>query len=79
MDIDALTTFFAWFTALNVGFLGLAALGLTMMGDWASDLHARWYGLDKADVRKLYFQWLAAYKLLVLVFALTPYLALRLS
>jgi hypothetical protein len=35
------------------------------------------FGLEDADLSRAYFQYLAQYKILVFVFNLMPYLALR--
>ena len=41
-------------------------------------LHTRWFALAKADFDRLHYQAMAIFKLLVLVFNLTPWLALQL-
>ena len=76
MTAETLTTFFGWMTVLNFGVLTIATVLLLAMRDWACALHARLFGLDVADVRLTYFRWLGTYKLLTLVFAFAPWLAL---
>lgn len=41
-------------------------------------LHTRWFALSKADFDRLHYQAMAIFKILVLVFNLTPWLALHL-
>lgn len=77
MTLEQLTTFFAWNSAINIGLLLLATLFLTVMRDWVMGIHSSMTGVDKADLPKLYFQYLAGYKLLVLVFCVVPYIVLR--
>ena len=45
--------------------------------DWAVKIHCKMFDLDPATVPKLYFEYLAHYKVLILVFNLGPYIALR--
>lgn len=78
MTLETLTTFFGWMTVLNFGLLAFAGVMLMVMRNWTANLHANMFGLEQADVNKAYFSWLANYKLLVLVFAFTPWLALTL-
>lgn len=77
MTHDSLTAFFGWMTVLNFGLLTIAGLSLMAMRGWASDLHSRMFGLSPETVSAEYFRWLATYKVLVLVFCLTPWLALK--
>lgn len=78
MTLETLTTFFGWMTVLNFGVLAFAAVMMLTMRDWATGLHARMFGLEQAEVNKSYYNWLATYKVLALVFAFTPWLALTL-
>ena len=77
MTQDSMTTFFGWMTVLNFGLLAVAALALAAMRDRASGLHAGLFGLAPDAVSAEYFRWLATYKLLALVFCLTPWIALK--
>ncbi len=79
MTIDQLTTFFGWMAVLNLAYLILATLVLMGAQNWLTGLHQRWFGVAKDDLTLAYFKWLANYKIAVLVFAVAPYLALRLT
>ncbi|MEQ9694474.1 DUF6868 family protein [Shimia sp. SDUM112013] len=78
MSQDVLTAFFGWMTILNFGLLLVAGISLIALRDWAADLHARLFGIEKQDVQNVYFRWLALYKLFILIFCVMPYIALRL-
>ena len=78
MDLERWTSLFGWMAAIHLVVLIAAALALFVLRDWASRVHARLYGLDPAQVRLVFYVWLGGYKLLWLVFAMIPYLALRL-
>lgn len=79
MTVETLTTFFGWMTVLNIGFLIITTVLLLAMQNWVTGVHARMFKMDEADVRKAYFAYLAKYKTLTLVFALVPYIALKLT
>ncbi|WP_299348501.1 DUF6868 family protein [uncultured Shimia sp.] len=79
MTYESLTAFFGWMTVLNFGFLALAGLGMLGARGWATRLHARMFNLDATDVSMEWYRFLAQWKILTIVFALTPYLALRLA
>lgn len=78
MDILSLTTFFGWCLVINTGLLLFTTLALYFMKEWASNLHSEMFGVDKTLVLSSYFSYLAHFKLLILVFNLTPYIAFKL-
>lgn len=77
MTQETLTAFFGWMTVLNIGFLALTALSLVIFRTPAAALHARLFDLEKADVTRAYFRYLANYKILTFIFCLMPWLALK--
>ncbi|MGR3711892.1 MAG: DUF6868 family protein [Shimia sp.] len=76
MTLATLTAFFGWMTVIHMAILVLAAAVIYGLGDWATGLHARMFGLRQEVTRETFYNWLAAYKLLIFVFALVPWLAL---
>ncbi|KAA1262219.1 hypothetical protein LF1_47810 [Rubripirellula obstinata] len=77
MTLNEIANFLGWCTLINFGLLILSTTALVVGRNFVANLHAKWFEVDAADLRKSYFQYLANYKLLVLVFNLVPYLALR--
>lgn len=77
MTLEILTAFFGWLAVLNIGILAAAAIGMLAMRKMAVGIHVRMFDLDETTVNAVYFRWLANYKLATLLFAVTPYLALR--
>ncbi len=77
MDIEQLTAFLAWCTVINVIVLVLSALALWSMGCHVVRLHSRMFGLSENAVCEQYFRFFATYKILIVMFNLVPYLALR--
>ena len=66
-----------WCTVLNTGFLIFTALLLMLAGAPIKRLHAAMFNLSEEDVSRAYFRYFAHYKLLIVVFNLAPYIALR--
>lgn len=79
MTYETVTAIFGWMTVLNFGILAFATLMLVAMRDRVAALHAKLLGMTSEDVQKEYFGWLATYKVLILVFAFVPWLALKLA
>ena len=77
MTLENLTAFLGWCTVINFGILIVAALGIIAMRGSIGNIHASMFKLEQDDLSKAYFRYLANYKILVIVFNLVPYLALR--
>ena len=78
MPIEQLTTFFGWFTVLSVGYLILSTIALFAMQSVALRIHGALFGLDEADLKRAYFDFLSKCKLATAFLALGPYAALKL-
>ena len=78
MTVETLATFFGWMAVINILYLVIATLLLTMMKDWVSGVHQRLLGLEKKDATLAYFNWLGNYKIFTMIFSIVPYIALRL-
>ncbi|MDP5219204.1 hypothetical protein Q5Y75_18445 [Ruegeria sp. 2205SS24-7] len=79
MTQDMLTTVFGWLTFLNFAILGFSTIMIIVLKDWVADIHGRMFDMNPAEVRKAYFTFLANYKIMTLIFCLTPWLALKLA
>ena len=66
-----------WSSLFNLAVLLLAAVVVTVAGDTLKSIHSSFYGLSDADLDRAYFQYMANYKIMILVFNLGPYLAMR--
>ena len=77
MSLDQLSTFFGWCLLINVVLLAVMTLAMMLRGEWISRIHAKLFGLSETSVKSEYFNFLANYKLLVTVFNLTPFIALK--
>lgn len=76
-SIETLTAVLGWCTVINFGVLIFASVFLMAMGDTASRIHGRMFGLGDADLKRTYFQYLAYYKIAIFMLNLSPYIALK--
>jgi len=77
MTLADLTTFLGWCTAINLGIFLVAVVAIMLAGGWMSRLHAAMFGIEPAEVRRVYFSYLGTYKIVIIVFCLVPYIVLR--
>lgn len=78
MTISALNTLFGWMTVINISLLVLSVVLLIAFKPYVLKMHSLATGLDSAALEPAYFHYLAVYKLLIIIFNLVPYLALKL-
>lgn len=78
MDVNEITVFFGWCTVLNMSLLAFAALFITVFKSFAIGIHSKLLGINASELPKLYFKYLANYKIGILIFNLVPYIALKL-
>ena len=76
-SIETLTTFLGWTSVINFGMLIIASIFLTLMRSSISTIHSKLSGLSETDLSRAYFQFLAQYKMAIIVLNLVPYLALK--
>ena len=73
-----LKTFLGWCTAMDLALLAISSLLVIAMRSRLTAIQSRMFGLSEEDLSRAYFQYLAQFKIAVIVFNLTPYLALKL-
>ncbi len=76
--IETWTTFFGWMTIVNIGIYLIIVVAITAMRDFVYRMNARMFGVSEDEVAKLTLRYVANYKLLLTVFCLAPWLALKL-
>jgi hypothetical protein len=76
ISADALLEFLGWCTVINMVFLLLASIVLGPMRGAFQGIHAKIFGLSEEDVSRVYFQYLAQYKIAIAIFNLVPWIAL---
>jgi len=78
MNIESIREFLGWCTVINLGIFIVTTIKILAIRDWASKIHAKMFKIDEESVRQIYFQFIAAYKIAIIVFNLAPYIALTL-
>ena len=62
---------------MNFALLCMATFSLTVFRGPLLSLHGRMFDMDPADLRRMYLNYLAFYKVLVIVFNFVPWIALK--
>ena len=75
--LEAVTAFFGWTTVINFVLLFVSSIMVITIRGAISKIHGRMFGLETADLSRAYFQYIAQYKIAIIVLSLTPYIALR--
>jgi len=75
--MESLTELLGWASALNILVLMLSTITLIAMRGTITKLHTKLFGLDEKDLGRAYFQYLAQYKIAIIVLNIAPYLALK--
>ncbi len=77
MTIDQIAQLLGWSTAINLGLLILSSILVILLRVPITKIHSKMFQLSDEDLSRAYFQYLAQYKILIFVFNLVPYIALR--
>ena len=75
--IESMSEFLGWCSVINIGLLTFSAIFMVSLRSPISRIHAKMFNLDESDLSRAYFQYLAQYKIAIIVFNIVPYLALR--
>ena len=75
--VATLTELLGWSSIINICMLIAASLAVMLMRDSMIKLHGKMFGLDTTDLTRAYFQYIAQYKIAILVFNIVPYIALK--
>jgi len=78
MYINEITTFLGWCTVINIAIYAFSALFIIVFKNFTITLQSKLIDIDAEELPTLYFKYLANFKLAVIIFNLTPYIALRL-
>ncbi len=76
ISADVLREFLGWCTIINFGFLMLATITIGPMRGMIQGIHAKLFGLSEEDLHRAYFQYLAQYKIAIVIFNFVPWVAL---
>lgn len=79
MTQEVLTSVFGWMAILNIAVLLFTTVMIVLLQDWIAGVHAGMFQMERPDVKRAYFRYLANYKILTLIFCIIPWLALKLA
>jgi hypothetical protein len=77
MTTETLTALLGWTSVINIALLMVTTISLISMRGFITKVHAKLFGMDEKDLGRAYFQYLAQYKIAIIVLNIAPYLALR--
>lgn len=77
MTIEMMRAVLGWCSVINIGLLMFSSILLIAVRGAASRIHGKMFNLDEKYLSQAYFQYLAQYKIAIIVFNIVPYFALR--
>lgn len=77
MSMTELTVFFGWMSAINLGVLIFSVLIIMTCRGGVQKIHSKMMGVSEETLPAIYMDFLGRYKLMIIVFNLVPYFALR--
>ena len=77
MTVEMVRAALGWCSVINIGFLMFSSILLIAIRGTASRIHGKMFNLDEKYLSQAYFQWLAQYKIAIIVFNVVPYFALK--
>ena len=77
MNIETIREFLGWCLVINFGILGLTKILVLSFKGAMSQMHGKIFGLDEVSMLQAYVQYMANYKIAIIVFNMVPYIALR--
>lgn len=77
MTTETFAGLLGWASIINIVILMLSTIGLVAFRKTITGIHSKLFGLDEKDLGRAYFQYLAQYKIAILVLNIAPYIALR--
>jgi hypothetical protein len=77
MDIRTLTEFFKWCTIINVAVFIFSTIMIIAVPDFIYNAHGQMFNMPREAFDVVIYSFLGLYKIVILVFNLVPYVALR--
>jgi hypothetical protein len=75
--MEEITALLGWTSVINIAVLLLSGLVVIAMRGRIAKIHSQLFGLDEKDLGRAYFQYLAQYKIAIIVLSIAPYVALK--
>ena len=78
ITLSQITELLGWASIINIGFLLLATICLICMKESITTIHSQLFNISKEELPAIYFNYLASYKAMSLIFCVVPYISLKL-
>ena len=77
ITIEVLEKFFLWMTVINFGIITFYSLLFLCCRGFIYKVHSAWFKTTEEKISSSLYKVIALYKIIVIVFNLVPYIALR--
>ncbi len=77
MTTETLTELLGWSSVINIALLFFSTIMVIAIRGTISKIHSSLFGLDEKDLGRAYFQYIAQYKIAIIVLNIAPYIALK--
>jgi hypothetical protein len=77
MAVEIIREILAWCSVINLGLLLFWVLWLKLAHDLVYRIHGKWFKLSTERFDEIHYQGMLFFKILIFLFNITPYLALR--
>lgn len=77
LDADVLLNFFLFTSIINLFLLFFSFMVIALARGWLYRMHSRWYPMTEGEFNRAIYRMMGTYKILIFVFCVVPYIALR--
>jgi hypothetical protein len=77
MTLETIRDVLAWCSVMNIILLFLWFIMFALARDWVYRMHSKWYKLSQDAFNTIHYSGIAFFKIVIFVFNIVPYLALR--
>jgi len=77
MTLETLRAILGWCSIINIGLLLWWAFAIMVLHDWVYRWHTKWFKLPVDKFDEIHYTGIAFFKIVVFVFNIVPYFALR--
>lgn len=78
MSIETLATFLGWCTVINIAFLIIVLIAVSLLHDWIGEISGKMFGITDDEAKATIFRVFQQYRFSIALFNLVPYIALKL-
>ena len=79
MRLELSIHFLQWWLILSVTLYAVSAVSVIFCRKLIYQIHQRWFGIEERAFNEIVYLYLGLFKLFLLLFLITPYLALLIS